>query len=77
MKDKRKCRVCGATLSAIVTDLPFKVSATSIVILKQLPVLQCENCQEFLIEDLIMKQVEDILSKANDKAELEVVYFAA
>ena len=75
MKDKRKCRNCGASLSAIVTDLPFKVSTTSIVIIKQLPVLQCENCQEFMIEDPIMEQVEYILSKANDKAELEVVYF--
>ncbi|MCF7810249.1 YgiT-type zinc finger protein [bacterium] len=77
MKDKRKCRICGANLSPTKTVLPFKVSATSIVIIKQLPVLQCENCREFLIEDPVMKQVEDILSKVNDKAELEVVYFAA
>ena len=72
-----KCKVCGSNLQSLKTDLPFKVSATSIVILKRLPVLQCDNCQEFLIEDPIMKQVEDILSKANDKAELEVLYFAA
>ncbi len=71
------CQICGSELSAIETDLPFKVSATSIVILKRLPVLQCDNCQEFLIEDPVMKQVEEILSKANDKAELEVFYFAA
>ena len=71
------CQICGSKLSAIETDLPFKVSALSIVILKRLPVLQCDNCQEFLIEDSVMKQVEDILSKTNDKAELEVVYFAA
>jgi len=71
------CQICGSKLSAIETDLPFKVSATSIVILKRLPVLQCDNCQEFLIEDPVMRKVEEILSKANDKAELEVFYFAA
>ena len=72
-----KCHVCNAKLDRIETDLPFKVSQTSIIIMKQLPVMQCENCQEFLIEDPIMEQVESILSNANSKAELEVVYFAA
>lgn len=58
-----KCQVCGGKLRQIETDLPFKVSTTSIVILKQLPVLECENCQEFLIEDPVMEQVEAILIK--------------
>jgi len=72
-----KCQVCGRELRHIETDLPFKVSTTSIVILKQLPVLECENCQEFLIEDPVMEQVEVLLSRTNSKAELEVIYFAA
>lgn len=72
-----KCNVCGSNLQEIKTDLPFKVSETSIVILKKLPVLQCQNCQEFLIEDPVMKQVESILQKSNVNAELEVVYYAA
>jgi YgiT-type zinc finger domain-containing protein len=72
-----KCQVCGRELQRIETDLPFKVSTTSIVILKQLPVLECESCQEFIIEDPVMEQVETILSRTNSKAELEVVYFAA
>ncbi len=71
------CQICGSKLSAIETDLRFIVSSLSIVILKRLPVLQCDNCQKFRIEEAVMKQVEDILSKTNAKAELEVVYFAA
>ncbi len=71
------CHVCGSKLQHIKTDLPFKVSDTSIVILKKLPVLQCKNCQEFLIEDPVMKQVDDILNKTNANAELKVVYYAA
>ena len=38
-----KCRVCGSTLRESITDLPFKVSDRTIVILKDLPVEQCED----------------------------------
>ncbi len=33
-----KCRICGGSLEARVTDLPFKIADFSIVILKALPV---------------------------------------
>ena len=59
------------------TDLPFKVSDRTIVILKDLPVLQCGNCGEYLIEDPIMERVEGILERVNSESELEVVRFAA
>jgi len=72
-----KCRVCGASLRSIVTDLPFKVRGNAVVILKELPVMQCENCREFLIEDPVMERVEAILDKADPTAELEVVGYAA
>jgi YgiT-type zinc finger domain-containing protein len=32
-----KCTVCGAAMKPVTTDLPFKLSETHIVILKQLP----------------------------------------
>jgi YgiT-type zinc finger domain-containing protein len=35
------------------TDLPFKVSHGTIVILKHLPVVQCEGCSEYLIADAV------------------------
>lgn len=72
-----KCHVCGGAMNPICTDLPFKVSGKTIVILKDLPVLQCGNCQEFLIEDPIMERVEEILEKVDMASELEVVRFAA
>ena len=46
-----RCTVCGAELKATRTDLPFKVRETSIVILKNLPVMQCGNCPEYLIQE--------------------------
>ena len=72
-----KCRVCGGKMEAIVTDLPFKLSQRTIVILKDLPVLQCKNCNEFLIEDRVMGRVESILNKVDQLAELEIVKYAA
>jgi YgiT-type zinc finger domain-containing protein len=71
------CHVCGAEVKPIITDLPFKLRARTIVIIKDLPVLQCTNCREFLIEAPIMKRVDAILDNVSDTAELEVVRFAA
>lgn len=49
-----RCEVCGAELTAIKTDLPFKVREPGIVILKGLPVLQCANCPQYLLEDAVL-----------------------
>jgi YgiT-type zinc finger domain-containing protein len=80
-KDKKevimKCTVCGARMHAIITDLPFKLSEERIVILKQLPVLQCEACREYLIEDPVMARIDTLLSRADSTAELEVIHYAA
>ena len=43
--------VCGVELKPTRTDLPFKVGDTRIVILKNLPVVQCGSCPEYLLED--------------------------
>jgi YgiT-type zinc finger domain-containing protein len=71
------CHVCGASLRSVITDLPFKVSNQTIVIVKDLPVFQCGNCQEYLIEDVVMERVEKILTSAGSESELNVVRFAA
>jgi len=76
-KENMKCHVCGGELKPTKTDLPFKLAKGSIVIVKALPVRQCENCREYLIEDSVMARVDDILEKAGKGAELEVVRFAA
>lgn len=71
------CHICGGSLKTIDTDLPFKVSETTIVILKSMPVLQCENCREYLIEDKVLEKVDKLLDGASKNAELEVVPYAA
>jgi hypothetical protein len=64
-------------MKAMVTDLPFKVSEVTIVILKSLPVLQCDSCSAYLIDDPVMERVEEILKKVDTAAELEVIRYAA
>ena len=72
-----KCRVCGSELRRVTTDLPFKVNESGIVILKNLPVLQCGTCSEYLIEDQVFAREEDILQNVDSAAELEVIRYAA
>jgi YgiT-type zinc finger domain-containing protein len=70
------CHNCGTKLEKLITNLPFKVNQHCIVIVKDLPVLQCRNCNEYLIEDIVMEKVDSILDKIDKTAELEVLSYA-
>ncbi len=72
-----KCAVCGGNLSPATTDLPFKVSNTTIVILKELPIIQCAKCPEYLIADEVLRRVDEILARVEGGTELEIVRYAA
>ncbi len=72
-----KCTVCGAEMRATKSDLPFKTTEQTIVILKSLPVLQCKNCAHYLIEDAVLGRVDKILATSNGAAELEIIQYAA
>jgi YgiT-type zinc finger domain-containing protein len=71
------CRICAGTLHPIATDLPFKVSAQSIVIITKVPVLQCDGCSEYVVSDAACARVEQVLEGVDKAAELEIVPFAA
>ena len=64
-------------MNSVISDLPFKPTESSIVILKSLPVLQCENCPEYLIEDAVLSRIDEILVGISGEAELEVIRYAA
>ena len=68
-----KCTVCGAGMEPILSRLSWK----HIVILKQLPVLQCGACREYLIEDAVMTRIDTMLERVDETAELEVIRYAA
>jgi YgiT-type zinc finger domain-containing protein len=69
------CHNCGGKLEKINTDLPFKIRQSSIIIFKKLPVLQCINCNEYLIEDTVMEEIDSIFDKIDTKAELEILNY--
>lgn len=72
-----KCHMCGGEIKAATSDMPFKLEANRIVIFKNLPVLQCDQCGEYLLEDAVMKRVEEMLDRIDASAELEIVRYAA
>jgi YgiT-type zinc finger domain-containing protein len=69
--------ICGATLRPTTSDLPFKVREHTIVILKDLPVLECTNCVQHLIADREFSRVEQMLAQVNGAAELEILRYVA
>lgn len=71
------CRTCGGVMENRVTDLPFKLGDYSIVIIKSLPVIQCPQCNEYILADDVMARVEQILRSADRAAELEIFRYAA
>ncbi|MFZ0592192.1 MAG: type II toxin-antitoxin system MqsA family antitoxin [Bryobacteraceae bacterium] len=72
-----RCRICGGAMERRITDLPFKLSDASIVIVKALPVLQCRQCGETELENSTMSQVDRLLTAVDRSAELEVIRYAA
>ncbi|MFH1190779.1 MAG: YgiT-type zinc finger protein [Candidatus Omnitrophota bacterium] len=71
-----KCHNCGGKLEKVTSGLPFKIKEGPIIIIKKLPVLQCQNCNEYLIEGPVMEKVDRILSKIDRGAELEILSYA-
>lgn len=72
-----KCHVCGAPMHETVSDLPFKLGATTIAIVKHVPVFECTNCREYLMSDGTMQRVEAMLDTIDESTELGIVDFAA
>jgi YgiT-type zinc finger domain-containing protein len=57
------------------TDLPFKRSDRSIIVIKSMPVLRCDNCTEYSVEDPVMATVEQIIDAADEAAELSGITY--
>ncbi len=72
-----KCHVCGSQMQSITTDLPFKANVITIVIMKELPVIQCVGCSEYLLDDPVLERVDAMIKKVDTAAELEVIRYAA
>lgn len=47
------------------------------MIVKSLPIMHCENCTEYLIDDAVLYRVDEILARVDSGAELEIISHAA
>ena len=72
-----RCRICGGLLESRVTDLPFRIGGSSIVILRSLPVLQCRQCGDAELEQVTMSRVDQLLAAVDESAELKVILYVA
>ena len=72
-----RCTMCGAELKRTRTDLPFKVSDRAIIILKGRPVLECVKCPEYLLEDAVLRRVDELLARIDGETELVIIRYAA
>ena len=71
------CHVCGGQMESSLSDIPFRLSRTSIVVIKRAPALECSNCGELSIEDPVMERIDGLLEQTGDAAELAVVQYTA
>ena len=60
-----------------MTDVPFKVTNKKTVIVEDLPIHQCSQCREFLLDDFVMERVEAILEAVDTVSKVEIVEYAA
>ena len=71
-----KCHQCGGSIQKVVADLPFKTKNMATIIIRGLPVLQCDSCREYELEDETMKYVDQKLKTMNNATELEILRYA-
>jgi hypothetical protein len=45
--------------------------------MKDLPVIQCDGCSEYLLDDPVLKRVDGIIENMDAAAELEIIRYAA
>lgn len=72
-----KCHARGGHKEATRSDTPFKLDRARVVIVKDLPVLQCGECGEHAFTDPVIARIEAALENVDGDAELEIVRYAA
>jgi len=72
-----KCHVCGTQMKSVVTDLPFRVDRSVMIILRELPLLECSECSAYALEDVVMARVHEMVHGLVSPSHLHVVRYAA
>ena len=72
-----KCHVCGTLMTRVVTDLPFRVDRSVMIILRDLPLMECSDCGAYAFEERVMERVHEIVERLRSPAHLDAVRYAA
>ncbi len=70
-----KCHVCGASMTRVVSDLPFRVNRSVMIILRDLPLLDCSECGAYAFEERVMERVREIVQKLRSPSHLDAVLY--
>ncbi len=72
-----KCHVCGTLMTHVVTDLPFRVDRSVMIILRELPLIECRKCSAYALQDVVMERVHEMVQSLTSPAHLDVIRYAA
>jgi len=72
-----KCHVCGTSMTRGVSDLPFRVNRSVMIILKDLPLLEYSDCGAYAFEERVMERVHEIVQSLKTPSHLDAVLYAA
>jgi YgiT-type zinc finger domain-containing protein len=70
-----KCHVCGTPMTRVVTDLPFRVDRSVMIILRGLPLVECSECGAYALEDVVMERVHEIVQRLRSPSHLDAVLY--
>jgi len=71
-----KCHVCGNSVTRVVSDLPFRVNRSVMIILRDLPLMECSECGAYALEAMVMERVHEIVEKLRSPSHLDAVLYA-
>jgi YgiT-type zinc finger domain-containing protein len=72
-----KCHVCGNPMTRVVADLPFRIDLSVMIILRDLPLLECGECSAYALEETVMERVHEIVWGLASPAHLDVIRYVA
>jgi YgiT-type zinc finger domain-containing protein len=72
-----KCHVCETPMTRVVGDLPFRVTRSVVIILRDLPLMECSECSAYAFEERVMERVHEIVQRLRSPSHLDTVLYAA
>jgi len=64
-------------MTRVVSDLPFRVDRSVMIILRELPLIECRECSAYAFEERVMERVQEIVQRLKSPSHLEAVLYAA